>query len=436
MSKEMTDETWDLNMSVNKVNDSHTESTTSCTGTFENFAAENCGNTTGQFDAETDIRKVNENIIANSNTSRLSDVEKSHTQSENCNISSFDAGNMPKLFISREADGSFSCDTKPGSKGDNTSPCVDAKSSDKCTKTAAMNFDKNFEMPVFADEREKSDFMQTALALVSESIESNLQPVDLSSSPPKSRKRKAKRTSTKGLQETNTNNSGHLLDSTTSMLNEVQENSAELNNKMARKNLVPGFDTRMLKTTDDNDLRFLKNWRDKSEEEMVSASMDLQSLSTLASTTKDYTVTGGDMPFTCNICQVTTATQGAMKVHLLSHTDKQFKCELCEFTACKLSDLAKHKTSHRGQKPFVCQVCGFSTRRPEYLRSHIMKHTGEKPHKCDRCEYSTTRYSYLKAHIACKHSKMEESTFTVKDSMEDMQEADASNNQGPGKVFC
>lgn len=57
--------------------------------------------------------------------------------------------------------------------------------------------------------------------------------------------------------------------------------------------------------------------------------------------------------------------------------EKPHKCELCDFTCRDVSYLSKHMLTHSDDKNYMCTECGYVTKWKHYLNVHMRKHTGD-----------------------------------------------------------
>ena len=63
-----------------------------------------------------------------------------------------------------------------------------------------------------------------------------------------------------------------------------------------------------------------------------------------------------------------------------THTDeKTYKYDQSKKGFTQVIYLAKHMTTHLGEKPYMCNQCDDS------LKQHMRTHFGEKPYTCNQC---------------------------------------------------
>jgi KRAB domain-containing zinc finger protein len=106
-----------------------------------------------------------------------------------------------------------------------------------------------------------------------------------------------------------------------------------------------------------------------------------------------------DKPHKCDICSEAFSVSAALRIHSLSHIGvKTHKCDIClrEFTRNEI--LKKHYITHTGEKPYKCYVCGKDFSQSANLQRHQRIHSGEKPYKCDFCKKAFSRSEHLKSH--------------------------------------
>ncbi|XP_035902598.1 zinc finger protein 676-like isoform X1 [Anopheles stephensi] len=119
----------------------------------------------------------------------------------------------------------------------------------------------------------------------------------------------------------------------------------------------------------------------------------------------------GERPFSCELCQKGFVDKKEMRRHYTSHfnpqsklyipnahsiamppeagpTGKKYKtynCKICSRQFTSSSNLAKHLTTHTGEKKYVCDFCDKRFSQGGQLTVHRRIHTGERPFVCDNC---------------------------------------------------
>ncbi|VUZ41361.1 unnamed protein product, partial [Hymenolepis diminuta] len=113
----------------------------------------------------------------------------------------------------------------------------------------------------------------------------------------------------------------------------------------------------------------------------------------------------GEKPYICGYCSrgflaASNHSNHVKKVHLkkLNHT-----CDECQASFITPGALKCHMFIHTRKFPFVCSVCGKGFPAKLRLKSHEYIHSKEKPFKCDICSSTYTTEGALRAHVRRKH---------------------------------
>ncbi|XP_055591217.1 uncharacterized protein LOC129743258 [Uranotaenia lowii] len=108
----------------------------------------------------------------------------------------------------------------------------------------------------------------------------------------------------------------------------------------------------------------------------------------------------GVKPLSCPQCPFKSFTQGALKMHMLTHTKERgrYECEICGKAFSNGYGLKLHTRTHTGERPHQCQSCDKRFYTPNHLKRHVRSHTGDKPFKCFFCERKFSQSNDLVKH--------------------------------------
>ncbi|XP_053674397.1 zinc finger protein 595-like [Anopheles nili] len=141
----------------------------------------------------------------------------------------------------------------------------------------------------------------------------------------------------------------------------------------------------------------------------------------------------GERPFSCELCQKGFVDKKEMRRHYTSHfnpqsklyipnahtiatppeagpTGKKYKtynCKICNRQFTSSSNLAKHITTHTGEKKYVCEFCEKRFSQGGQLTVHRRIHTGERPFACENCGdrfLDGSSFKRHKTHQLCRKS--------------------------------
>ncbi|XP_067613570.1 zinc finger protein 708-like isoform X2 [Eurosta solidaginis] len=115
---------------------------------------------------------------------------------------------------------------------------------------------------------------------------------------------------------------------------------------------------------------------------------------------KHKTIHRGEKPHKCDICKYFCIKKSNLRRHMLLHTrDKEYKCDICGKDFLTKLDLKRHTVAHSDDKLHKCDVCGKSFILVRSLHIHIRTHTGEKPYQCNYCSLRFVENNQLNRHL-------------------------------------
>ena len=143
---------------------------------------------------------------------------------------------------------------------------------------------------------------------------------------------------------------------------------------------------------------------------------------------------GGNLIFTCKICQKVFSCRNLLKIHSTIHSDvkpyqcqvcfmsfrnkgclnrhmekhektKQYPCHVCGKILSRADTLKQHLPIHKKTRPYVCHLCNKSFIRKSSLKDHFRSHSDFKPYQCSQCSSMFKTMQTLRRHIACAHLK-------------------------------
>lgn len=133
----------------------------------------------------------------------------------------------------------------------------------------------------------------------------------------------------------------------------------------------------------------------------------------------------GERPYTCVLCQKGFVDKNEMRRHYNMHFNaqsklyipnaqqiaapvdvgaqgkkyKQYTCKICGRQLTTSTALAKHITTHTGEKKYQCEFCDKRFAQGGQLTVHRRIHTGERPFACEKCGQRFVGGSNYKRHV-------------------------------------
>ena len=117
----------------------------------------------------------------------------------------------------------------------------------------------------------------------------------------------------------------------------------------------------------------------------------------------------GERPYKCGLCNFSSTTSSALKVHLIRHAgEKRHQCNQCNYSTVQAAVLRNHKLSkHSRDRPYKCPICDLSFATAASVKSHE-KSQHVRYFKCDQCLSTYGYQSELRKHVSVTHSVNDE----------------------------